>query len=308
MKGLRAISGSDDGTAFCGLFHQHETFRYEERSMEFFPDVKKIRYEGPEGKNPLAFRHYNSEEKVEGKTMREHLRFAVAYWHTMRGMGSDPFGPGCALRPWEDGTDSLEMAKTRVRVMFEFMEKLGVDYYCFHDRDVAPEGSTLSESHKPGPHFRPARTRTAADRDQASLGDGEPFQQPSIRTRSRDESECRCLRSRGRSDQKAIEVTQRLGGSNYVFWGGREGYSHLLNTDMKRELDHLAQLFHLAVDFKKRIGFQGTFLIEPKPKEPTTHQYDYDAAAVVAFLKTMASTRNSSSTSKPITRHWPATP
>ena len=254
--------------------------------MEFFPDVKKIKYEGPEGKNPLAFRHYNAEEKVEGKSMREHLRFAVAYWHTMRGMGSDPFGPGCAVRPWEDGTDSLDMAKTRVKVMFEFIEKLGVEFYCFHDRDVAPEGETLSESNK---NFDVIADLLEKEQERTGIkllwGTANLFSNPRFVHGAGTSPNADVFAHSAAQIKKAIEVTHRLGGSNYVFWGGREGYMNLLNTDMKRELDHLAHLFHLAVDYKKRIGFKGTFLIEPKPKEPTTHQYDYDSAAVVAFLK-----------------------
>lgn len=254
--------------------------------MEFFPDVKKIKYDGPDSKNPLSFRHYNAEEKVEGKTMNEHLRFAVAYWHTMRGMGSDPFGPGCAIRPWEDGTDSLEMAKTRVKVIFEFIEKLGVEYYCFHDRDVAPEGNTLAESNK---NFDVIADLLEKEQERTGIkllwGTANLFSHPRFVHGAGTSPNADVFAHSAAQIKKAIEVTHRLGGSNYVFWGGREGYMNLFNTDMKRELDHLAKLFHLAVDFKKKIGFKGTFLIEPKPKEPTTHQYDYDSAAVVAFLK-----------------------
>lgn len=254
--------------------------------MEFFPDVKKIKYEGPDSKNPLAFRHYNAEEKIEGKSMKEHLRFAIAYWHTMRGMGSDPFGPGCAVRPWEDGTDSLEMAKTRVKVIFEFIEKLGVEYYCFHDRDVAPEGETLAESNKNldviADLLEKEQQRTGI---KLLWGTANLFSHPRFVHGAGTSPNADVFAHSAAQIKKAIEVTHRLGGSNYVFWGGREGYMSLFNTDMKRELDHLAKLFHLAVDFKKKIGFKGTFLIEPKPKEPTTHQYDYDSAAVVAFLK-----------------------
>jgi xylose isomerase len=254
--------------------------------MEFFPDVKKIKYEGPDSKNPLSFRHYNAEEKIEGKSMKEHLRFAIAYWHTMRGMGSDPFGPGCAVRPWEDGTDSLEMAKTRVKVIFEFIEKLGVEYYCFHDRDVAPEGETLAESNKNldviADLLEKEQQRTGI---KLLWGTANLFSHPRFVHGAGTSPNADVFAHSAAQIKKAIEVTHRLGGSNYVFWGGREGYMSLFNTDMKRELDHLAKLFHLAVDFKKKIGFKGTFLIEPKPKEPTTHQYDYDSAAVVAFLK-----------------------
>lgn len=255
--------------------------------MAFFPDVKKIEFEGSKSTNPLAFRHYDAAEVVEGKSMRDHLRFAVAYWHTMRGMGGDPFGPGCAVRPWEDGTDSVEMAKTRVRVAFEFIEKLGAPYYCFHDRDVAPEGRTLKESHAAldaiVPVLKEEQKRTGI---QLLWGTANLFSNPRFVHGAATSPNSDVFAYAAAQVKKAMEVTKELGGENYVFWGGREGYSNLLNTDMRREQEHLARFFEMAVEFKKRIGFKGTFLIEPKPKEPTKHQYDYDAAAVIAFLKT----------------------
>src|SRR5262245_57357156 len=254
--------------------------------MSAFPDVDKIRYEGPDSKNPLAFRHYNPDEKVEGKTMKEHLRFAVCYWHTFRGMGNDPFGPGCAKRPWEDGTDSVEMALKRVHVAFEFFEKLGVPYYCFHDRDVAPEGKSLSETNanfdKIAKALKEEQQRTGI---KLLWGTANLFSNPRFVHGASTSCNADVFAYAGAQVKKCLEVTKELGGENYVFWGGREGYSTLLNTDLKRELDHLAKFFHLAVDYKKKIGFSGQFLIEPKPKEPTTHQYDFDGAAVVAFLK-----------------------
>lgn len=255
--------------------------------MAYFPEVKKIPFEGPRSTHPLAFRHYDPEEKVEGKPMREHLRFSVAYWHTMRGTGADPFGPGCALRPWEDGTDSLEMAKKRVRVAFEFMEKLGVPYYCFHDRDVAPEADDLRQANayldEVVKVIKEEQERTGIRLlwGTANLFSNRRFMHGAATSPNAD-----VFAYAAAQVKKALEVTHELGGENYVFWGGREGYSNLYNTDLQRELDHLARFFHLAVEYKKKIGFQGQFLIEPKPKEPTKHQYDYDAAAVVAFLKT----------------------
>jgi xylose isomerase len=254
--------------------------------MTYFPEVAPIKFEGPDSKNPLAFRHYRADEVVEGKTMREHLRFAVAYWHTLRGTGTDPFGPGCAVRPWEDGTDSLEMAKIRVGVAFEFMEKLGVDYYCFHDRDVAPEGRNLSETNK---NLDVIADLLEAEQKRTGIkllwGTANLFSNPRFVHGAATSPNADVFAYAGAQVKKALEVTHRLGGANYVFWGGREGYSQLLATDLKRELDHLARFFELAVEHKRKIGFAGTFLIEPKPKEPTKHQYDYDAAAVVAFLK-----------------------
>src|SRR4051812_19635936 len=254
--------------------------------MAFFPDVPKIRFEGPDSKNPLAFRHYNEAEVVEGKTMKEHLRFAVCYWHTFRGTGSDPFGPGCNERPWEDGTDSVEMAQKRVKVAFEFMEKLGVPYYCFHDRDVAPEGDTLRESNSNLDAvvkvLKEEQKRTGIKLlwGTANLFSNKRFMHGAATSCNAD-----VFAYAGAQVKKALEVTKELGGENYVFWGGREGYSNLYNTDLKRELDHLAKFFHLAVEYKKKIGFTGNFLIEPKPKEPTVHQYDFDAAACIAFLR-----------------------
>lgn len=255
--------------------------------MAWFPEVRAITYEGPDSTNPLAFRHYNPDELVEGKPMREHLRFSVAYWHTFRGTGADPFGPGCAVRPWEDGTDSVEMAIRRVRVAFEFMEKLGVGFYCFHDRDVAPEGRTLAETNA---HLDEVVKVLKEEQDRTGIrllwGTANLFSNKRFVHGAATSPNAEVFAYAAAQVKKAMAITKELGGQNYVFWGGREGYSSLWNTDMARELDHLARFFHLAVDYKKQIGFSGQFLIEPKPKEPTKHQYDYDAAAVVAFLKT----------------------
>jgi xylose isomerase len=255
--------------------------------MPFFPDVPLLRYEGPDSTNPLCFRHYRADEVVEGKTMREHLRFAVCYWHTFRGMGADPFGPGCAVRPWEDGSDSLEMAAQRVRVAFEFMEKLGVPYYCFHDRDVAPEAAHLRETNANLDRIvkvlKEEQQRTGI---KLLWGTANLFSNPRYVHGAATGCNADVFAYAAAQVKKCLEITKELGGENYVFWGGREGYSNLFNTDMKRELDHLARFFHLAVDYKKKIGFTGQFLIEPKPKEPTVHQYDFDAAAVTAFLRT----------------------
>src|SRR6185369_8943135 len=251
-----------------------------------FPEIERIKYEGPQSKNPLAFHHYNADEKVGGKTMRDHLRFSVVYWHTFRGTGADPFGPGCAVRPWEDGTDSVDMAIKRVRVAFEFMEKLGVGFYCFHDRDVAPEGANLRETNanldKVVKALKDEQQRTGI---KLLWGTANLFSNPRYVHGASTSCNADAFAYAAAQVKKCLEVTRELGGENYVFWGGREGYVNLYNTDLKRELDHLAKFFHLAVDYKKKIGFTGQFLIEPKPKEPTTHQYDFDCAAVVAFLK-----------------------
>lgn len=254
--------------------------------MPFFPEIDKICFEGPTATNPLAFRHYNPDEVVEGKPMREHLRFSVAYWHTFRGTGADPFGPGCAVRPWEDGTDSVEMAIKRVRVAFEFMEKLGVPFYCFHDRDVAPEGKNLKETNanldRVVAVMKDEQQRTGI---KLLWGTANLFSNRRFVHGAATSCNAEAFAYAAAQVKKALEVTKELGGVNYVFWGGREGYANLFNTDLKRELDHLARFFHMAVDYKKKIGFGGQFLIEPKPKEPTTHQYDFDAAACISFLR-----------------------
>src|SRR3954466_10366216 len=253
--------------------------------MAFF-DVERIKYEGPDSKNPLAFRHYNPDERVEGKSMRDHLRFAVCYWHTLRGTGSDPFGPGCARRPWEDGTDSVEMAVKRVRVMFEFLEKLGAPFYCFHDRDVAPEGDDLRETNQ---LLDKVVAKLKAKQQETGIkllwGTANLFSNPRFVHGASTSCNADVFAYAGAQVKKVLEVTKELGGENYVFWGGREGYSNLYNTDLKRELDHLGRFFQLAVEYKKKIGFGGQFLIEPKPKEPTVHQYDFDAANCIAFLR-----------------------
>jgi len=255
--------------------------------VSFFPDVSKIKFEGPDSKNPLAFRHYNPDEMVEGKSMKAHLRFAVCYWHTFRGMGGDPFGPGCAIRPWEDGTDSLDMALKRVDVAFEFMNKLGVPFYCFHDRDVAPEGANLAETNK---NLDAVAKKLAQKQKETGIqllwGTANLFSHRRFVHGAATSCNADVFAYAGAQVKKAIEVTKELGGVNYVFWGGREGYQNLYNTDLRREFDHLAKFLHLAVEYKKKIGFGGQFLIEPKPKEPTKHQYDSDSAACTAFLKT----------------------
>jgi xylose isomerase len=254
--------------------------------MSFFPEIAPIRFEGPDSKNPLAFRHYNADEMVDGKPMRDHLRFSVVWWHTFRGMGGDPFGPGCAVRPWEDGTDSLEMAEKRVRVGFEFIEKLGAPFYAFHDRDVAPEGKNLAETNRNLERIVKA-LKSEMDRTGIQLlwGTANLFSNPRYVHGAATSCNADVFAFAAAQVKKAMEVTHELGGSAYLFWGGREGYSNLYNTDLKRELDHLAKFFHMAVDYKKAIGFRGPFYLEPKPKEPTVHQYDFDVANCLAFLR-----------------------
>lgn len=254
--------------------------------MAYFPKLKKIRYEGPDSKNPLAFKWYNANEIVAGKTMRDHLRFSVVYWHTFRNPLSDPFGVGTALRPWDDGTESVKNAQKRVKVAFEFMEKLGVPYYAFHDRDVAPEGKSLSSSNK---NLDSVAKVLKAEQERTGIkllwGTACLFANPRYMHGAATSCNADAFAYAAAQVKKAIEVTHQLGGEGYTFWGGREGYSTLWNTDMKRELDHLATFLQMAVDHKKKIGFKGQFYIEPKPMEPTKHQYDSDAAACLNFLR-----------------------
>lgn len=249
-------------------------------------DVPEIRYEGPQSRNPFAFRHYNADAVVAGKTMAEHLRFGAAYWHCMRNPLSDPFGPGTALMPWDDGSDSLENALKRVDVFFEFLHKTGIDYYCFHDCDIAPEGKTLAESND----LLAKVADYLAQKQQQSgkkllWGTACLFGHPRYAQGAGTSPYADVFAYGAAQVKAAMDATHLLNGEGYVFWGGREGYATLLNTDMKRELDHLARLLHLAVDYKKKIGFKGQFYIEPKPREPSTHQYDSDAAACLNFLR-----------------------
>jgi xylose isomerase len=254
--------------------------------MSAFPDIPTIQYEGPQSDNPLAFRWYNPDEVVAGKSMKDHLRFSIVYWHTFRGMGADPFGVGTADRPWEDGSDSVENAQNRARVAFELFEKLQAPYYAFHDRDVAPEGATLAESHR---NFDAVADVLEQEQKRSGVkllwGTANMFSNPRFMHGSATSCNADVFAYAAAQVKKALEVTHRLGGENYVFWGGREGYQNLYNTNMKRELDHLGAFFHMAVDYAKQIGFDGQFLIEPKPKEPTKHQYDSDAAACLNFLR-----------------------
>lgn len=254
--------------------------------MAAFPEIQKINYEGPDSDNPLAFRWYNPAEVVAGKTMAEHLRFTVVYWHTFRGSGADPFGAATMQRPWDDGSESVDNACNRVRAAFEFFEKLQVPFYAFHDRDVAPQGATLAETN--------ANLDAVVDvmleeqlRTGVKLlwGTANLFSDPRFMHGAATSCNVNVFAYAAAQVKKALEITQHLGGENYVFWGGREGYQCLYNTDLKKELDHLGRFLQMAVEYAREIGFAGQFLIEPKPKEPTKHQYDSDAAACLNFLR-----------------------
>jgi len=255
-------------------------------STSYFPDVPKIAYEGPKSRNPLAFKQYNASEVVAGKTMAEHLRFAAPYWHVMRGVLSDPFGGGTALMPWDDGSLSVENAIKRVDVFFEFLDKIGIDFWCFHDRDIAPELNDLAKSNAA---LEKVVDKLAAKQKETGKkllwGTACLFSHPRFSQGAGTSPNADVYAYAAAQVKAAMDATHRLGGLGYTFWGGREGYSTLWNTDMKRELDHLAHLLHMAVDYKQKIGFKGQFYIEPKPREPTTHQYDSDSAACLNFLR-----------------------
>jgi xylose isomerase len=252
----------------------------------FFPKIRAIRYEGPDSMNPLCFKWYNPEEEVAGKPMREHLRFSIAYWHTMKGTGADPFGAPTLARPWNRASSPMRVAEDTLRAAFELFTKLGVDFYCFHDRDIAPEGNTIAETNKR--LDRIVRLAKALQRDtgvRLLWNTANLFSHPRYAHGAATSPDALVFAHAAAQVKKMLEVGKELGGRNYVFWGGREGYETLLNTDMQRELDHLARFLEMAVEYARHIRFDAQFLIEPKPKEPTKHQYDFDAATVIGFLE-----------------------
>lgn len=253
--------------------------------MQYF-DCDKIQYEGSSSKNPLAFKHYNPDELIEGKPMKAHLRFAAPYWHVMRNVLGDPFGGGTAIMPWDDGSDSVDNALKRVDVFFEFLDKMGMEYYCWHDRDIAPELNNLAESNK-ALDAVVAKLKEKQSETGVKLlwGTACLFAHPRYSQGAATSPDLNVFNYAVAQVKKALECTKELDGLGYTFWGGREGYATLLNTDMKRELDHLAAFLHMAVDHAKKIGFDGPFYIEPKPREPSTHQYDSDSAACLNFLR-----------------------
>jgi len=256
-------------------------------SKEWFVGIGKVKYEGPTSSNPMAFHYYNADEIVLGKTMKDWLRFAVCYWHTWRGVGVDMFGEATQQRPWDDGSNSIENALRRVDVHFEFLTKLGIDYFTFHDRDVAPQGATLQETNKNlDAVVDYIQKKMAETKVKLLWGTANLFSNLRYMNGAATNPDAHVFAYAAAQVRKAIEVSHRLGAENYVFWGGREGYQSLLNTNLGLELENLARFLHMAVDYKKKIGFKGQFLIEPKPREPTKHQYDFDSATVIGFLKT----------------------
>lgn len=253
--------------------------------MELF-NIEKIEYSGKDSKNPLSFKYYNPEEKIFGKKMSEHLRFSVAFWHTFNANGTDMFGVGTMVRPWDKYTEPMDKAKAKVDALIEFTSKLGIEYFCFHDRDIAPEGKNLRETNKNLDIVVDYLKQRMKESGLKLLwGTANLFSNPRFVHGAATSCNADVFAYAAAQVKKAIEITKELGGENYVFWGGREGYETLLNTDMKLELDNLARFLSMAVDYAAKIGFKGQFLIEPKPMEPTKHQYDFDSAHVLAFLR-----------------------
>lgn len=253
---------------------------------EVFNNVKTIRYEGPETDNPLAFKWYNEKEIVAGKSMKEHLRFACAYWHSFCGNGADPFGEATHLFPWNDKTDPIDRAKAKADAAFEFISKLGLPYYCFHDIDVVDYGPDVKENER----RLETMTKFLLEKQQETgvkllWGTANLFSARRYMNGAATNPDFRVLAHAGAQVKAALDATIALGGENYVFWGGREGYMSLLNTKMKREKEHLARFLHLAKDYARKNGFTGKFFIEPKPCEPSKHQYDYDCETVIGFLR-----------------------
>ncbi|MFX0109958.1 xylose isomerase [Bacillus pumilus] len=247
--------------------------------------IGKIQFEGKQSKNPLAFKHYDPSEMIGGKTMKDHLRFSVAYWHTLTADGTDMFGTGTMQRAW-DSYSGMDLAKARLEVAFQLFDLLDVPYFSFHDRDIAPEGDTLQETNQQLDIILERMKEYMRDSGVKLLWNtANMFKHPRFVHGAATSCHADVFAYAAAQVKKGIETAKELGAENYVFWGGREGYDTLLNTDMKRELDHMASFLHMAVDYAKEIGYTGQFLIEPKPKEPTTHQYDADAATSIAFLK-----------------------
>ena len=254
-------------------------------SKEFFPGIGKIKYEGPQSDNPLAYKWYDENRIVGGKTMKEFLRFAVCYWHTFCNTGADPFGPGTKHFPWDISNDAVQRAKDKMDAAFEFITKLGVPYYCFHDIDVVDEGGSIKEyESRMQTMVDYARQKQSASGVKLLWGTANVFSNPRYMNGASTNPDFAAVAYAGTQVKNALDATIALGGENYVFWGGREGYMSLLNTNMKREVDHLGRFLNMAKDYARKQGFKGVFFIEPKPCEPTKHQYDYDSATVIGFL------------------------
>ena len=254
--------------------------------MEYFKGIGKIKYEGKNSDNPFAFKYYNPEKIIAGKSLKEHFKFAVAYWHSFCGQGADPFGVGTQEFPWDTAKDALQAAKNKADAAFEFLSKIGFEYFCFHDFDLIAEGQTLSESEKRVEKISDYIKEKQKETGKKLLwGTANCFTNPRYMNGAATNPDFKVVARAGAQVKIALDTTIKLGGENYVFWGGREGYISLLNTDMGRELDHMARFLTMARDYARSQGFKGTFFIEPKPMEPSKHQYDFDAATSIGFLK-----------------------
>ena len=255
-------------------------------NKEYFPQVGKIPFEGPGSKNPLAFKYYDETKIVASKTMKEYLRFAVAYWHSFCGTGADPFGDGTKITPWAQISDPIQRGKAKMDAAFEFITKLGVPFYCFHDFDIVQEGSTIKESeHRLALMIEYAKEKQKSSGVRLLWGTANLFSHPRYMNGAATNPDFVVVAHAAAQVKNALDTTIALGGSNYVFWGGREGYMTLLNTNMKREREHMGRFLALARDYARKQGFKGTFFIEPKPMEPMKHQYDFDTATVIGFLR-----------------------
>jgi xylose isomerase len=255
-------------------------------NKEYFKGISEIKFEGKESDNPLAFKYYNPDQVVAGKTMREHFKFAIAYWHTFCGQGSDPFGPGTQNFGWDASSDALQAAKDKADAAFEFITKMGFGYYCFHDFDLIREGATFGESEQRLQAITEyLKEKQAASGVKLLWGTANVFSNPRYMNGASTNPDFNVLARAGGQIKLALDATIALGGENYVFWGGREGYMSLLNTDMGRELDHMGQFLRTARDYARAQGFKGNFFIEPKPMEPMKHQYDFDCATAIGFLR-----------------------
>src|SRR6195952_303164 len=254
---------------------------------EFFKGIGQVKYEGPQSDNPLAFRWYDADKIVAGKSMKDHLRFACAYWHSFCGSGADPFGEPTHLFPWSTAGDPIQRAKDKMDAAFEFITKMNIPYYCFHDVDVVDYTNDVKDNDKRLQALvEYAKQKQAASGVKLLWGTSNLFSNPRYMNGASTNPDFHVLTHAAAQVKAALDATIALGGENYVFWGGREGYMTLLNTDMKREQEHLARFLHTAKDYARKNGFKGTFFIEPKPCEPSKHQYDYDSATVIGFLRT----------------------
>ena len=253
---------------------------------EYYKGIGAVTYEGRESDNPFSFKYYNPEQIVMGKTMREHFKFAIAYWHSLCGQGSDPFGPGTQQFPWDQSSDPIRRAKDKADAAFELITKLGFDYFCFHDVDLVDEAHTLGETEK---RLHEIASYISEKKNESGVkvlwGTANCFSNPIYMNGAASNPDFNVVARAGAQIKMALDLTISLEGENYVFWGGREGYMSLLNTDISKELDHMAQMLSMARDYARKQGFKGTFFIEPKPMEPMKHQYDFDAATAIGFIK-----------------------